>query len=476
MYSPTGAEQRVSESVVGSPGCVLFFFASAFIPKHFFFLFFLSFYACPFFLIDANGHVFAAALGGGMPHGANEEMGARPSNSYPLLNPKLVTNREEIVSAGEDEPQPAPSPATPSMKRTANPAKKLSGKKTSTHVVSARNMERPSARNVSVGSASNSTLLRSNSLARPYGHTHSAVKNSTEKNIIPDARREGPSKMERGRSLGSSSVPPSASIGMRGSSSFHGGIRRMTPHRSVSHGRQESGRSTSGKLMNIPSSPRISSAREANKFPTPSSAQRRKSTDSGKLGIFSRSKISEHAYVLQVVEKLGNARVAYDHVPRCAQEIPARYRQQLSQSPPPLTSDNSTSLRNSELRGKNSPRKTTCNTPTVLKSGMPRRSFSTSGVSRNKMVSNEHGGVDAQRTSEVLDRNPSLITAASPPGSRDVLAQGEKKNFLGAMSLSSQGKGTNLVQKTREKTMQRKSLIGLERMLLFDTEPPRLFA
>ncbi|RNC58230.1 hypothetical protein TcCL_ESM04190, partial [Trypanosoma cruzi] len=153
-----------------------------------------SFYACPFFLLDANGHFFTAAFGGGMPHGANEEMGARPSNSYPRLNPKLVTHREEIVSAGEDEPQPAPSPATPSLKRTANPAKKLSGKKTSTHVVSARKMERPSARNVSVGSASNSNLLRSNSLARPYGHTHSAVKNSTEKNILPDARREGPAK------------------------------------------------------------------------------------------------------------------------------------------------------------------------------------------------------------------------------------------------------------------------------------------
>ncbi|EKF36784.1 hypothetical protein MOQ_002268 [Trypanosoma cruzi marinkellei] len=411
-----------------------------------------------------------------MLHGANEEMGARPSNSYPLLNPKLVTHREEILGASESGPLPAPSPATPSLKKTANPAQKPSGKKTSTHVVSAQKMERSSSRNVSVGSASHANLLRPNSLARPYGHTHSVVKDSTDKIIPPDARRERPKKMERGRSLGSSSLRFSSSIPMRGFNGFHGGTGRTIPRRSMSHGRQESGRSTSGKLMGSPSPPRISSAREANKFPTPSSARRRKSTDSGKSGIFCRSKNSENTYVLQVVEKLGNARVAYDHVPRCAQEIPARYRQQLSQPPPPLTSDNSPSLRSSDLRRRSSPCRTRSNTPTVMKSGVPRHSPSNGGESRNQVIRNEHGGVDTQRASEVLNRNSSLIRAASPPGSRDVLAQGKKTNSVGAMSLPSQNKGRNLVPKTKEKAKQRKSVIGIERMLLFDTEPPRLFA
>ncbi|KAH9578088.1 hypothetical protein LSM04_004546 [Trypanosoma melophagium] len=309
--------------------------------------------------------------------------------------------------------------------------------------------------------------------ARRYSHVRSVVKDLIDEKITPLEAQYSRSVLRQqpeGRS--SFSVTRGQSCDVRGDS--RGRESPITPRRNISAAL------TGGKRVDSPTpisslltSPRVVSreggtnkqTREYTPLGTARRTYRVVSTS------YSRN-ISQYACVSQIVENLENAVVPYNHVPRCAQEIPERYKYQ-----PPLPPSKDASVERKRPKWCSTPSR--AGTPFARTNSIPaiRRVGSTGRTSLATGLSRQHTANSARSVGN-SERKRSLLTSTSQkngaPETRESHSAKERKDSLDSKRSQSGVRGGKQKSKEEKEVISFQPLQGIDRVLLFDTEPPKL--
>ncbi|RNF14693.1 uncharacterized protein Tco025E_05765 [Trypanosoma conorhini] len=408
---------------------------------------------------------------GAMLDVVNGELGAGGNNSPVSLNPKLVTHKENVADVAEDEPRSVSAPFAPTPRESIHRGQIQSERRKSGVVASLGGMGRSRSRTASVPAGARPSLSSSNPFAQRYSHVHSVVKDLIEEKITPlEAQHGRPIERQRLQSIAPASTPQFSCIPGSFYSTLHGGSGLVTPRRSSACSLQRSSQNMSRNSPSFRSSPRRVLRRGASGTPRASSVRREQSPEGIKVEPLPKQKASEHAYVLKVVDKLSSARVPYNYVPRCAQKIPER----LKYHPPPSPPDTPSPPGSAEMEREISPRRGKTVTPAAAKRSSSRRTPSAGGTPRNEVASKGTRGVDRSKSHAVSDGAPSLTVSASPAGRHEVLTDEARTRSASSTRRLLEAKIRKFEAVNRKKIIDRKPLLGLERVLLFDTEPPRL--
>ncbi|RNF12856.1 hypothetical protein TraAM80_00012 [Trypanosoma rangeli] len=402
---------------------------------------------------------------------ANGVLNAGGSNLSVVLNPKLVTHREEDAGVIVDKPQSASAPFASTPKEVAHRRPKQGARATSNAAVSARGLDRSRSRNASVPPMGRPGLRHANPFAKRYSHVHSVVKDLIEEKISPiDAQYGRPVEKQHLESIAPASTCWSPLIRRSLYSTAHSGSGFVTPRRSSNSSLQKSSLNMSKNSTPFRSSSHTVVRRRTNVAPKASSSRTERSPERVELETPPRRNISEYAYVSKVVDKLHSARVPYNHVPQCAQKIPERLKYRPSPSPPdaPHSPDNAeTEQKVSSSRRKN-------NTPTSLKRSSLRQTPLASDSPRNQTASKGTRDLYCNKHHAMLDGTALSNVAAFSPGRHSVSAEEKKTRYASSGHRLLRAKIKMFETGATEEECEQKPLLGLERLLLFDTEPPCL--
>ncbi|ORC90368.1 uncharacterized protein TM35_000081660 [Trypanosoma theileri] len=330
-----------------------------------------------------------------------------------------------------------------------------------------RGRDQRTASNASVKPASRTAS------ARRYSHVRSVVKDLIDDKITPlEAQHGKPVLRQRSQSQDvPSSQRTSITRGQRADST--GREEAFTPRRTssstVMSGVRRGGSATPPRSS--PSSARLASCDAS--FPglprpyTPLSTASR--SYRGGPTSFCRN-ISQHESVSRVVENLENAVVPYNHVPRCAQEIPERYKYQ-----PPLPPRNPSAERAKPRWNGTSSR---CGTPIartdsvtrIRRVSSPGRTSSATGFSRPQTPNSVRSLGNSERRRSVLTNSSQNL--ANSVGGRSPSAKSQKRSLSKPTQVGARSEKKKV--EAKKEVISFKPLQGIDRVLLFDTEPPKL--
>ncbi|KEG14601.1 hypothetical protein DQ04_00381060 [Trypanosoma grayi] len=423
-----------------------------------------------------------------------------PNNSSHMrLNPKLMTHRERMDhTANERVSRTVPVPITPvspmalEVKRrqrgretlaTASPRpgylNRYGGRDASVTAWTSSNASsrRPSFPGNSIWSARRTSFPSSTNLsgrgasAQRYEHVHSVVKDLIESKITPlEAQHGKPVQRQRSQSMGSGVTNHTVRLGF----SYSGGHRitgPMTPRRGTPSAVRRAPRVEINAAGFLPSVPNELFVADGASTPDAFRTGRRRPTEWRTLERSPSRRLSQHAYVSQIVDNLENARVPYNHVPRCAQEIPERYKYH----PPPMEHTDG----EGSATGHNRPRWRQPSRSDIQRG----RSIAAESDSSARGTRTSAGASPQQRTNSRprginrdSERNVSARSSL-PSGSQAVDTRAvsrKRKVSIGSMSSLIVGRNeyANTVKDLEPKEI--KPLLGLQRVLLFNFEPPKL--
>lgn len=187
----------------------------------------------------------------------------------------------------------------------------------------------------------------------------------------------------------------------------------------------------------------------------------------------SARKLSEGAYLAVIANSRASAKVPFDFVPQCAKNIPKK-----SECRPSLAEKPAAVLRQkSDFSRVSTPHMSALSDSGVAKSQSARHSY-LSPTCSSKMKTNGSmaggGGAGCEKNGSALMR--SLSSTRGFQASARYLPRAKGKSPLRGKTFSKEAETASVPRSAGAKSGEKKLLKGLQRVLLFESEPPKIFA